>query len=97
MDGTTTEERPTQHHTKCEHGACRSECPVLAWSRALYRTQPYREPSKPEEPLTDREMELWDTLVCALTNRHNSVNTAAKMANFADDMMKERRKRFGVR
>lgn len=60
-------------------------------------SEPYREPSKPEEPFTDAEMELWDKLTLAVANRTNGVGTAEKIADFADSMVKERRKRYGVR
>jgi hypothetical protein len=60
-------------------------------------SSPYREPSIPEEPFTDAEMHLWDKLVCAVANKTNGVSTAEKIANFADAMLKERRKRHGMR
>lgn len=55
----------------------------------------YREPSKPEEPLTDAEMALWDATFAAVAGRaHFNCDSCV---SWADWVVKQRRKKFGVR
>lgn len=56
-------------------------------------SEPYREPSKPEDPLTDLEMTLWDAIMA-----NNAVNcNLSELADRASKVIDIRRKKFGVR
>lgn len=56
---------------------------------------PYRESSKPVDPFTDAEMAFWDAVYVGYTTKYGSSPNGAPEA--ADEAVKIRRERFGVR
>lgn len=60
---------------------------------------PYRESEPKAIPYTDKEMELWDAMIVAFTNREGSsvVNCFEHASKIIEEIIEFRRKKFGVR